>query len=108
MLIRIFVIALLLNMLTMNVFAFEQVYDLYANDGTYLGNTSSNQFDSNSINNPYGKYGSEFSSNSIRNQFGQYGSKFSQESPNNRFAQPGTAVPQYGGTAKQFGGNSYY
>ena len=77
--------------------AMAQVQDLYANDGTYLGNTSSNQFDPNSINNQFGKYGNQFSANSVNNQFGQYGSQFSVTSPNNQFATPAVAVPQYGG-----------
>ena len=84
------------------------VYDLYANDGSYLGNTSSNMYDSNSINNPYGQYGSQYSQASIRNSYGSYGSQYSSTSPNNSFALPGTAVPQYGGLSKPFGGSSRY
>lgn len=54
--------------------------------GKYLGNLSSNQFDPNSVNNPFGRYGSEFSPDSINNQFGEYGSQFSPNSINNQFA----------------------
>ena len=57
-----------------------------AADGTYLGRLSSNQFDPQSISNPFGKYGSEFSPTSINNPFGKYGSEFSPLSPNNPFA----------------------
>lgn len=84
-----------------------QVQDLYANDGTYLGNTGS-QYDANSVNNPYGKYGSQYSPNSINNQYGQYGSQYSMTSPNDRYAAPGVAVPQTGGVRRQFGGWSRF
>ncbi|NQY78999.1 MAG: hypothetical protein HRT47_01680 [Candidatus Caenarcaniphilales bacterium] len=83
-------------------------YDLYANDGTYLGNTSNNQYDPNSINNPYGKYGSSYSMNSIRNQYGQYGSRYSSTSPNNQFSTPGRAIPANGGFSQPWGGNSRF
>lgn len=74
-----------------------QTYDIYANDGTYLGNTSNNQFDPNSINNPYGQYGSQYSPKSIRNPYGQYGSQYSPTSPNNPYApQPNFQPRGYG------------
>lgn len=85
-----------------------QTYDIYANDGKYLGNTSSNRYDANSINNPYGQYGSKYSADSMRNSYGSYGSRYSTTSPNNRYAQPATAVPIYGGTPRNFGGTSRY
>jgi hypothetical protein len=44
------------------------------------------EYDSNSINNQFGSYGSQFSSTSIRNQFSQYGSEFSTYSACNQFA----------------------
>lgn len=43
-------------------------------------------FGSDSINNEFGKYGSQFSSTSIRNEFSQYGSPFSTFSACNEFA----------------------
>lgn len=95
---------LLALLLSLSSVSYAQ-YNIYANDGTFLGNTG-NQFDPNSINNQFGKYGSQFSPNSINNQFGQYGSQFSPSSPNNQFSQPGTIVPQYGGYPQQFGGYS--
>ena len=95
---------LLLLLLSLSVGSSYAWNDLYANDGTYLGNTNSNQFDPNSINNQFGKYGSQYSPLSINNQFGSYGSQFSSTSPNNQFSQPGTSVPQYGGYSHQFGG----
>jgi len=44
------------------------------------------EYDSNSINNQFGSYGSQFSTTSIRNQFSQYGSEFSTYSACNQFA----------------------
>jgi hypothetical protein len=55
-------------------------------DGRYLGVLSSNQFDPNSVSNPFGRYGSEFSPDSINDPFGKYGSQFSPYSATNPFA----------------------
>jgi len=44
------------------------------------------EFDPDSINNPYGTYGSQFSPTSMRYQFGTYGSQFSNSSPCYEFA----------------------
>jgi hypothetical protein len=53
--------------------------------GRYHGTVNDNQFDPNSIANPFGKYGSQFSPDSINNQFGA-GSPFS---PNQYRVVPG-------------------
>ena len=37
----------------------------------YLGNLSANQYDFNSVSNPYGHYGSEYSPDRIHNLYGQ-------------------------------------
>jgi uncharacterized protein YjdB len=55
-----------------------------ANDGKYLGRLT-NKFDSESIYNKFGTYGSQFSPLSINNEFGTYGSKFAPLSPFNAF-----------------------
>lgn len=52
--------------------------DLYAGDGTYLGNTNPNKFDPNSINNSFGQYGNEFSPTSIKNPYSQYGNPYTE------------------------------
>jgi hypothetical protein len=67
--------------------ASAQSPQIYAPDGTYLGNLNNNQFDPNSVSNPFGKYGSQFSPDSINNQFGKYGSPFSPSSVRNPYAQ---------------------
>lgn len=56
------------------------------NDKTYLGKLTTNKFDSDSIFNEFGTYGSNFSIYSIWNEFGTYGSKFSIYSPFNQFS----------------------
>jgi len=53
--------------------------------GTYLGQWSANEFDPDSISNPFGA-GNQFNANSINNEFGKYGSEFSPNSPRNPFA----------------------
>ncbi len=58
---------------------------LIANDGTYLGLISSNQYSSNSIINSYGTYGSKYSSKSIFNEYGRYGGAYSSQSPFNNY-----------------------
>ena len=57
---------------------------VYANDGQYLGRLT-NRFESQSILNTFGSYGSEFSSTSMFNSFSQYGSQFSSLSAYNSF-----------------------
>jgi hypothetical protein len=47
---------------------------IYAQDGTYHGRLNSNRYDSESVANPYGRYGSPYSSESINNPYSQYGS----------------------------------
>jgi hypothetical protein len=66
--------------------AFAQSPIIVAPDGTYLGNLNSNQYDPNSVSNPYGQYGSRYSPNSINNPYGQYGSPYSPNSARNPYA----------------------
>ena len=58
-----------------------------AQDGMFLGKLNPNKFDSDSIFNKFGPYGSKFSQTSIFNKFSDYGSQFSQLSPFNKFSQ---------------------
>jgi hypothetical protein len=61
--------------------------ELYSNDGkTFLGKLTTNIYDSESIYNEYGTYGSKYSANSIWNKYGTYGSEFSDESAFNDLA----------------------
>ena len=58
---------------------------IYADDGTYLGNLSNNRYDPNSVSNPYGAHGSPYG-NTINNPHSVYGSPYSNQSPNNPYA----------------------
>jgi hypothetical protein len=64
--------------------------EIRSREGKYLGDASSNQFDPNSVSNPFGKYGSPYEKDSVNNQFGRYGSPFSNDSVNNPFATGGS------------------
>lgn len=66
--------------------------------GKYLGNLSANPYDPNSVNNPYGQYGSQYSPDSVNNPYGQYGSQYSNDSANNPYATNAPGV---------YGGDSY-
>ena len=59
---------------------------IIAADGQYLGRLSANPYDSDSVSNPYGQYGSPYSPTSINNPYSQYGSPYSPISPNNPYA----------------------
>jgi hypothetical protein len=61
-------------------------------DYSFLGMVSFNQYDTASIMNPYGNYGSKFSATSIFNTFGDFGSQFSDVSPMNKFANKPPAI----------------
>lgn len=62
---------------------------LLAQDGQFLGMLSSNKYQSDSVMNEYGSYGSKYSSTSIFNQYGQYGNRYATYSPFN----PYTSTP---------------
>jgi len=59
---------------------------IQANDNTFLGKLTPNKFDTESIFNTFGQYGSKFSQISIFNKFSNYGNQFSQLSPFNKFS----------------------
>ena len=52
----------------------------------FLGKITTSTFDSQSIFDEFGTYGSPFRSNSIWNEFGSYGSRFASYSPWNKFS----------------------
>jgi len=82
---------------------------LYSNDGrTYLGKLSTNQYDSESISNKYGTYGSKYSSESIFNEYGTYGSAYSSESAFNKYAlNPPKIVDKNGNFVAYLSSNEY-
>ena len=73
-------------------YVFTEDLILVAQDGTYIGKLTTNKFDSESIFNEYGTYGSKFASKSIWNEFGTYGSKFNKYSPFNEFSTTPPAI----------------
>ncbi len=70
-----------------------EIYD--SATGKYLGNLNANQYDPNSISNPYGKYGSRYSPDSINNPYSQYGSRYNLDSQNNLYAVPSQDGSRY-------------
>ena len=62
---------------------------LEAQDGQFLGKVVSDKFDSDSILNKYGPYGSRYSKTSIFNRYSDYGSHYGRNSVNN----PNCATP---------------
>jgi hypothetical protein len=58
---------------------------LIAQDNQYLGRITDNQYDTNSLLNAYGPYGSQYSSTSIFNPYSPYGSQYGQYSINNPY-----------------------
>lgn len=59
---------------------------LIAGDGQYLGTVTCSEYETDSIFNRYGSYGSKFSTTSIWNKFGTYGGKFGSNSPFNKYS----------------------
>jgi glutaredoxin-related protein len=68
-----------------DIFATRGDSFIIADDGTFLGKLTSNDYDSDSLLNDYGPYGNEYSPKSIFNDYGTYGSEFSNQSPFNEF-----------------------
>jgi hypothetical protein len=58
---------------------------IVAGDGHFLGVITTDSYNSKSILNEYGDYGSEYSTDSIFNEYGDYGGEFSEYSPFNEF-----------------------
>lgn len=60
---------------------------LYSNDGkTFLGELTTDKYDSDSFSNTYGSYGSKYSDTSIFNEYGIYGSTYGSQSAFNKYA----------------------
>ena len=61
-----------------------QTYNLYNSQGDYRGKIGASRYDSDSVTNPYGRYGSKYSSDSINNKYG-IGSPYHPDSPSNKY-----------------------
>ena len=74
----------------------------------YLGKINASKYDSESIWNEYGKYGSRYNSKSIWNEYGTYGSKYNSYSPFNDYASnPPILVDNNGKFYGYFTSNKY-
>ena len=78
------IVFVLLRMNSLNA----QTLHIYggSDNGKYLGCLNCDTYESDSIWNEYGKYGSAYSSYSIWNEYGKYGSAYSSYSPWNFYA----------------------
>lgn len=73
----------------------------------YLGCLNCNKYESTSIWNAYGTYGSKYSSSSIWNKYGIYGGQYSSNSPFNRYTStPPMLVDKNGNFYGYFTANS--
>ena len=79
---------LLFLTITFSFSAYSQKLLIYGGEkhDIYLGCLSCDKFDSDSIWNKFGLYGSKFNAQSIWNKYGKYGGSFSDYSPFNKFA----------------------
>ena len=87
-----------------------QTLHLYGGSGhdVYLGCINCNNFDSDSIWNAYGTYGSSYNSNSIWNEYGTYGSSYNPYSPWNSYSTtPPVVVDKEGNFYGYFTVNEY-
>lgn len=73
---------------------------LVASDGQFLGKITTNNYDSESMLNQYGSYGSPYSPTSIFNKYSQYGNAYGQYSPYNPYS---TTPPKLFLNSKFFG-----
>lgn len=79
------------------------------NHKVFLGCLNCGRFDSDSVCNRFGDYGSRFSDKSIWNRFGGYGSRFEDHSPWNKFATaPPAIVDSQGNFYGYFTANRYH
>ena len=78
------------------------------NHDVYLGCLNCDSYNTNSIWNEYGTYGSSYNANSIWNDYGIYGSEYSSTSPFNSYASdPPVIVDKDGGFYGYFTVNEF-
>jgi hypothetical protein len=75
---------------------------------TFLGCLNCSRYESSSVCNRYGEYGSRYNEKSIWNRYGSYGSRFSDTSPWNKYAStPPVIVDASGNFFGYFASNRY-
>jgi hypothetical protein len=78
------------------------------NHKIFLGCLNCSKYDSSSVCNKYGNYGSRYNSESIWNRYGDYGSRYSSYSPWNKYASnPPVVVDREGNFYGYFTANRY-
>lgn len=90
---------------------YGQTILIYGGDDhdVYLGCLNCNKYESSSIWNQYGEYGSKYSSESIWNKYGEYGGQYSDNSPFSKYASsPPVLVDAEGNFYGYFTANKYY
>lgn len=96
--------------ITITTIAHSQTLHLYGgkNHDVYLGCLNCDEYNSDSIWNTYGTYGSKYNTNSIWNAYGTYGSKYNSYSPWNAYSSdPPVVVDKNGKFYGYFTVNAY-
>ena len=96
--------------LIVGINASAQTLHLYGgdNDDVYLGCLNCDSYNSNSIWNEYGTYGSSYNSKSIWNEYGTYGSEYNSNCPWNEYGtNPPVVVDKQGNFYGYFTVNEY-
>jgi hypothetical protein len=105
---RFIFLTLLFPFFTLSIYS--QTLHLYGgkNHDVYLGCLNCDKYNSNSIWNSYGTYGSKYNSISIWNSYGTYGSKYNSSSPWNSYSNdPPVVVDKDGNFYGYFTLNAY-
>jgi len=109
MIIKNIIITFLLSIL-FSTNTYSQALHLYGgkDHDVYLGCLNCDKYETNSIWNSYGTYGSKYNTNSIWNSYGIYGSKYNSFSPwNNYSTDPPVVVDKEGNFYGYFSVNKY-
>jgi len=96
--------------LILEINASAQTLHLYGGDNhdVYLGCLNCDSYNSNSIWNEYGTYGSSYNSKSIWNEYGTYGSEYNSNCPWNEYgSNPPVVVDKQGNFYGYFTVNEY-
>ena len=103
-------IIIILGLTFLSFYAKSQTLHLYGgkNHDVYLGCLNCNNYDSNSIWNEYGIYGSSYNSKSIWNPYSTYGHSYNSDSPWNLYgSNPPVVVDKSGNFYGYLTVNSY-
>lgn len=74
------------------------IYAIFAQDNTFLGLINTNPYDSDSVCNAYGTYGSKYSSSSIWDKYASYGSDYASYSAFNEYTSTPPIIYSYDGS----------